>query len=851
MPVLGRLLSIEVWDKPVCAGGQRIVTITGYRDARSTQSIDGDESCSFTLELSNDAQSELIEGRVLLYQYEGGAFDEYYLLTIDRAWEYGGSVVRVTGRNLGVFAHTRAGHVPQYSGGRTLYTFVDTRTIGDWWTLYIQPQLIARGYGFFSLGTIEPTKSFTLTVDVSNGMDLLHQLCEQAQCELRFVRNGTTDYQLHVVTAYNAGATPVRLFAGRNMAQARVATDATSEKFATRLLPLGGAGHDDEAKTIARARWKVTALDPVNNDVTVESPDGDTALKCIRFDGQFTTNAGLSSSFYVVCVRSARPFQLLNSYASAQKLRVSALGDLVVGDELEFREDQSSLVRTDYCWWPTSYVARYGGRVSGISGNDLTLVDEFTEDPVQVDGEWNGLRYEAWFFQGGTTYTLGTGDTPAIGHQRVTVASTASMAAGDLIIDVLNDAAPPWAINTGILEWSEVVTVVNATTVDVRRATRVLGQWDMRSYPGGSGGVRNLRVYRKRTTVSGFVDGAVASTDVITVSSPSTIQINDILIFFRLDGGKRVTTLPSSQMLQYGEVERAYTRDDLRGETDLLMGRNPHFDSYTNAAGAPDGYTAFGAVTRATTPLLGPGSTHVAMVDTSGAFHLAAPGARCLWCAADHALAVRTRVRTPAAWTGSLWLAVGTGLGALPTAVTRVTLSIGTHTADTVYEIGTAFDVFSVVLVGGGISGARVASLIVRFGVRVGVESGGTGAFPVGGFSLVQTATEPEPGFFCKTQRANTLWHEGNVRLDLADEPRRTYEFTIADMARLDPSGAALDQLDIGVPVIAEVSRLFGASPPQQRVVRIEYDHAVRARTTIQVDALPDRVTAILAGSTL
>lgn len=852
MAPIGRLQAIEVWTAPVCVG-TRVCTIAGYRDARSVHSIDNDDSCSFVIELTNDANVELIEGRVLVYVYApltpGGtvSFDEFYLTSIERAHEYGAGAIRVGGRSL-ILALSRSGALWQVTNGVPSYAFSDSRTITEWIDTYLLPCLTARGFAFVARGTVDFSATYTLALDKTTGLDLLHQLAALTLGEFRLRRNGTTDYKLDFVTAINASAASVYLHAGRSLLSARVASDAATEKFATRLLPIGSLGSDASNCTIARARWKVTALDGANKDITLASPDGDSAIKCVRFDGQFTTNAGLSSSYYIVCVRTARPFQLTNSYAATQKVRVASLGDLVVGDFVEFRADQTSLVRTDYNHIAGSVGDRRSGYVSGIAGNDVTLSDMWGEDPVQTDDEWNGLRVEALYQSASGTLTAGSTNVGG-GEATQTVSSTTGVSVGDMFVySGADNAGPPYTIPASYYVY-DVTEVVSATVLKLRYRAVTLGiRYDSHVWTHGVTATEYWRTFRARTNVTAFVTDSVASTNVVTLDSVTNIATNDILLFYRMDGGTRLVTLPSSTVATYGEVERTYTRGDLRGEVNLLGASNPYFDDYATAASAPDLYTVVSGAFRRSTTLPGPGSVYSCESNNvSNTMRLQdAYAARILPDTNGGAVAFRARVRlpNPASWTGGQSTSWSLVTAAGPFYASRPTLG-GVTVTDTTNPTG-GVDVEMSLAIDLSAVDWRYLNLVLRQGIVAQWACSTLTGF-CGGLSLIQSTSSGEAGFFVKSQHANTLWNEAGIKLELVDDPPRTYALGVYDLARIDPSGASADALDVGVTVIAEDAALFGTAPPSQRIVRINADHSYPARSSIEVDRLPERITTTLA----
>lgn len=851
MTVRGRLQAIELWSGPVCAG-TRLATLTDYRDPVSELALDNSDSCSFVLNLDNPANALLVEGTVIVYQYEtvGGvvSYDEWLFTDIERAQEYGSSSIRVNGRSF-LFYIARSGLLAQWTdGGVPLYEFSDTRTVQDWCETYVIPALERRGYTFVTFGVSDYPDSHTLSVAHQNGLDILNQLKAKTQGEYRLRRNGVVGYELDFVQAINGSADTLRVFSGRSLASARVASSAVD--LATRLVPLGSLGCDAINRTIARTRWRISALDGVNGDATVESPDGDADLKCIHFDGQFTTNAGLPDSYWIVCLRSGRAFQLTNTYQATQKLRVASLGDLVVGDEIEFRVDQSGLVRTDYCG--AIGAVRYSGRVSSVSSNDVTLADQWAEDPVQADDEWNGLRYEALSSIANLTFTVVT--SLGGGQSRITVASTTGLAVGDLVVFTGTDNSSPYTPTAPA--WLEITNVQSGTQFDVRYWYKALGASDLTlSWANTYGATQYLWVYRARSNVAGYVNDCVAGTNVVTVTAPANIANNDLLVFFRMDGGTRLTTLPSPHVLEYGEAERPYTRDDLRGEFELLNGYNPQVETWTTTPGAPDQWTSLGGTITRSTTLIGPGAVY--SISGSNCALRTSP-VRGSFSAGDSLVCVRGRLKVPggASWVSGISANCRVGIFVRTTTgqveVVSYNLKPSGDAAaaapsateyvapDTTTEVSLVLDLLSLATIN--------ISYAVRFGLGavVGLSTGGSVAL-CGGVTLQQSTAAAEAGFYCKTQRGNTLWHEGQVKLALVDEPLRTYEFGLHDFSRLQAGTYADEALDIGVPVLAESARIFGTAPPTKRVVRIRYHHTHPALTTVEVEGLPEHLTPLLA----
>ncbi len=842
----GALTQISLWNKPPGQPGAVCVDVfPPAADRRHSEAIDNDEGCSFTIPLASSILSRLVERQVLVYEYDpvGGPgsgavaeYDVFRFTDLERVHTPGGSRMLVAGRSL-FWDLDAAGLVYLDSGGQKFYEFVDTRTPTQWLSDYILPALARRGYGHITLGTVDPTTNLTIEVAHLNAMELMQELQRRTSCEAQVRRVGST-FLLDLVTAINGGLVARALAAGRSLPSLRVRSSAIA--MATMVVPIGAAGHDATSKTIQRLPWRIGAIDAGNLDITAEPLDGSTA-QLVRWDGQYSTVSGLTVGWYVVCRRSGREFQITNSFAASQKLRLGGgLGTLVVGDEIELREGLTVPTRYRIDEFAPNNV-RYPRRISGMAGAVLTLSTLCSGDPSTIDDEHLDERCEISQFIVATSASAAADN--GNGTSRITVTSTASMLAGDWGF-LSSVGAEPW----GAVKLWEIVTVVSGTQIDVRYKHAGFTNPPYTTL----GGLTTCRVYRARA-VSPFVSDEVASTNAVTVSDATSIATNDIIEFYRDPVSDLAGVIPcGSNLATYGMVERKHTREDLRGEVNIGANANPYYDTWTGGAGSlPDGYTQSGAATiiKLTSGLIGPGTINEMQVNTAaGTSVIRTPLVISpLLVGSDLTVFARIRVKILSSFSGDsqyIPISLSSALGSvLATAYLIPSDSTSAHPWAAVGAKVAQGDVAEVnitrALLHADFGHPLYRGLKLEWSAVAGISPN----FQVGGWNILQTQTAPEAGYMTQASDGYELHAAAVVEVDRYDAPEITYEADVLDSSRLNPDDAAI-QLMKGVPVSMDDDAVSPGTLPLARIVRIEWEHDRIGKPRVTIDRMPEAFSA-------
>lgn len=830
----GRLAQIELWDAPPAqSGASRILTFGRVSNVRWSEAINNDEGCSFQIPLNDVAVASLVERQVLVLRFDPvrpgdpSTSKVYRYTSSERVHGVREAMVRLVGRAL-IYDLASAGPVYSAIGGVKTAEFSDALTPTAWITTYVLPALARWGYTYVTLGDVDPTETVPIACSHHTGLTIMEELGRATTCEFQLRDTG----ELDLVTAINGALTRRALSEARNLPKLQVTRDALP--MANAIVPIGRRGHDAYARGISHVPWKITAIDVGNLDITIASADGGTVDKLIGFDGQYTTNSGLAANWWLTSLKDRRAYQISNSYVASQKLRIaSTLGQLAVGDYIELRQSAAFLTRSDWGSLPGHYPAR----ISAISTNQLTLTSLLSGDPVAADDVHLGQRCQVSALQATTTCSAVANQ--GAGVARYTVASTTGMLAGDWGF-LTSAGAEPW----GVVNIFQITAIVSGTQFDARfkHSTKNDGVT-----PPDTAPLTNCRVYRPRAGVAPYVTDEVASTNVVTVDSAAGISVNDVLEYFCENLGDLPYSIPAgSSLATYKPVEKAYARDDLRGEANLALNHNPRFDVWTGASNVPpDGYIGTG-IGKETLAPIGPGVIN--NVNIANGFLTNARPFPWIPSAADRTATARVWFKTPSAatWTGSLprvEVSISTAAGS-PYAK-LVIVPVGSSysvlgefqksvVSDTIVEADVTFEVVE----------TGIAALVYLQGFYVTVQSFNC-TVTLGGIDVYQSSTPPEEGYSVRYAEGNKLVGEVNKKLQVVHVPTSEYVAGVHDWSRLIAGDADLELMK-GAPVMLDNSRVLPSTQPVVRIVRIDWNEDQPALTQIWVDAYADRLSRIL-----
>lgn len=576
MPVVSQPVSVEIWNRPACqAGADRLGYLEGASELAAQRSVDRDEWCALQLSADQPSTSLLQPRRIVRLTYlEGtadGAYDEWRIGGAESLrWEVTptGRVVRV--HALGLHTDlTAAGPLYTNTSGIVSYQFTKTQSVSAWLDDLVA-HLAAQGYGYIVKGTVDFASIETIALDHWTASEVMNELERRTRGEWQLRRNGATDYRLDLVARVGAGAPAVRFVEGQNLRT--IAATENEVDLATEVLPTTGQGATTEGKGITRTAWKINAVNAGTKRVTIVDPNGVAGVVMIGENDQFNGEV-------MVCMRTGRPFTVVDTLVASQELEFAAVGDLVAGDYLERRADfTTGLERSDYEWNVNVLLPR----VSNVASNVLTLVSMLNAtDPVPTTNWERGLRLRAAPLQHTNTVTSRTAST----RELVLGTPTSAVQVGDIGF-AHTGGAEPYTKQTEIFE---VETVVDTTHVIVKNRHN----YHSNAVFTGTGAVAwNVRFYRPRATLT-YIDSSDAAANTITVADAAGVGIaaNDVVEAFVETGGRHAATLTSpSALLLYDKPKVIhYTRDDLGGERNLMAHANPWFRDWSGGASAlPD-----------------------------------------------------------------------------------------------------------------------------------------------------------------------------------------------------------------------------------------------------------------------
>lgn len=360
--------SIELWDDVEANGGERLHVLT--RDALpggETFRVDGRDRLDLPLTAVDPVTGEvrgwagdLLLDRVIRVQdgvsdqprewrisdiEDGRGEDEGRLLVV-------GAPTRLDLATRALVRHPNSGSDTAYNVG-LIYA-----TPSQYISTLIVPSLTEQGVSYISLGDIEFTDRYDLSVDGASCQELLRELENVTGGEIDFRREGTSGYKIDLVEQRGAGAPTLFAQAGRQLGS--LGRSQRRGRFATVLVPRGrvpeGAA---EASGIAFAAWEIATLtvdSPSAGQTTITAVDPAGGDAPIKFADQF---GGASNNHYL-----RKPDGTLTEIVDSAVPGTFVLADgsgLSVGDHFEVRADSSGSLLTELT--NPAAIATYGRNV--------------------------------------------------------------------------------------------------------------------------------------------------------------------------------------------------------------------------------------------------------------------------------------------------------------------------------------------------------------------------------------------------------------------------------------------------------------------------------------------------------
>lgn len=331
--------TLSVWTDLQCEGGTNVGELSTMTVATERWSVEQGWSCEVQVSPQDPSRSAIAKRRVLRWELTDGTIREYRIAEIDDARAPNATLVKIIGQDPRIDLAEQVTLSVTGSGG--VVTFSDGRadlTPEEYLDDVIVPAATGAGLAV-SKGTVTPAPQLSLDWEDANDLGLTLQVVEGVQnrglpCELDYRRNGSTDYQIDLVSAIGSGATTPELHVGRHIPRWD-RRDTTTDQ-ASRVFPRGGVDGTGAKATIAHAAWVITAK--AANVLTLEDPMGGAGP--IQFTNQ---HADPNGDWYLVDTDGS----LIQVTASARtnatqsSVTLASTPTAAVDDLVEFRADAS------------------------------------------------------------------------------------------------------------------------------------------------------------------------------------------------------------------------------------------------------------------------------------------------------------------------------------------------------------------------------------------------------------------------------------------------------------------------------------------------------------------------------
>lgn len=225
------------------------------------------------------------------------------------------------------------------TGGRpTFNQAVTGLTPEEYIDTYVLPALTDVGIDWVSRGTVTITTNPGETYDINltryTALELLQEIAEKTDTELRLRRNGSTDYKIDLLEQTGSGSATPRVQFGRNLIE--IARERNMTGYATRIYAMGKRpSNASENSTIGFAAWDVTGT-ATGNVVTLAAPA--TGPGPIAFDDQLNGKYLYTPTGTLI--------QVSDSTASSDTVTLATSHSLVTGDRVTFFNDASGSLLT-------------------------------------------------------------------------------------------------------------------------------------------------------------------------------------------------------------------------------------------------------------------------------------------------------------------------------------------------------------------------------------------------------------------------------------------------------------------------------------------------------------------------
>lgn len=373
---------LECWTDVACATNAARVAVLEpdmLASAVLKTSLTGPEFLRFETTREFTQAAEIVHGRVARVCSSDTTRDSEWRIVdiVDQSGIGDRSQLLVTCQAIALDLG-RAIFVAFDSNGRPMFDFSAAQlTATEWIDNYVLLACVEAGLTWISRGTIDYTTAFDLDGEFVSALELIRALQQpgRAPGEFALRRNGSTDYQIDIVTARGSSASTVRVQTAKNL----LANQRTRRMADVGTVIVPRSALDAAVRDMSQAYWRVKTV--VSGTVAeLEDPAGGAGP--IGYDDQL-------NGLYVAPIASSFSSQVISdSDAATQRITVASTAGYTAGTTLLrfFRTSGSSGERLISLAHPTRSLAPSAGGygkvtrfadVPGVLGDANLLTNPF------------------------------------------------------------------------------------------------------------------------------------------------------------------------------------------------------------------------------------------------------------------------------------------------------------------------------------------------------------------------------------------------------------------------------------------------------------------------------------------
>lgn len=426
--------SVEIFTDVACNSGTRVQTfpLDALVTAQATFSLTGEEQFVFAVYRDDERASAIVRGLVArVVTDDTSVFDEWRIADLVDGGTGEDAILTVTCNAISVDL-TRALYRTFDAVGVPVHDYaLADATATDVLDGPVRDALDTAELDWIVTGTVDPTNTFDINGEWETARQIVDKIPDPARvdAEFRLRRNGTTDYQMDILSAVGSSLPTLRVNTGRNLRKLR--RQRLFADSATQVVPRGQ--EDSTERTPAFAFWEITAVS-ANAYIEVIDPRGGSYPGPARFADQF------NSKYAAVLDPTYAEEQIVDTIvqsATTTRLTMASTTGFTVGGYIEFREGTGSTSgRTCMLDHPAAQVLNGGIFTRILELGNLTGAINYAKNAVIEDMTNNQFQTQA---AGANTIDSSTAST-AVTKNTGNTLFTQRVWAGDILVRASDNA---------------------------------------------------------------------------------------------------------------------------------------------------------------------------------------------------------------------------------------------------------------------------------------------------------------------------------------------------------------------------------------------------------------------------